>query len=231
MRYDVIILAVILGVFLFVMHMKARRNIRIKRRETFTNCLNLFSNVNIYQDDVNFPVLTANYKGLEVKLEPLVDHIAVRKIPSLWLLVTVKSPIPYSGTIDYLVRPQNTEFYSPSNNLDSALVIPQDWPQHATLRTNNPSDIPPLDITGRYVRRLFKDTKTKELLITPRGIRIVYQADQALRSNYMVLRQLVFENHYVDCQQLEKYLDNIVDLLNDLCSSHKNMVTANETTN
>jgi hypothetical protein len=35
---------------------------------------------------------------------------------------------------------------------------------------------------------IFADPKTKELLVTPRGVRIVYQASQGERAYYLVLR-------------------------------------------
>jgi hypothetical protein len=39
---------------------------------------------------------------------------------------------------------------------------------------------------------MFDDPKTKELVVSPRGVRIVYQASQGERAYYMVLRQPEF---------------------------------------
>ena len=70
-----------------------------------------------------------------MEVEPLVDHVAFRKIPSLWVLVTVFGEIPYGGVFDLLVRPQNVEFYSPSSTLGTIIPNPPGWPREATLRT------------------------------------------------------------------------------------------------
>ncbi len=224
MRIDAVILGATFVLILWGMNRRARRMIRSKRGAIFDDCLSLFSEVNVTQDEVNYPVLRARYKGMDVKIEALVDHLAVRKIPALWLLVSLKFPIPYSGTLDYLVRPQNTEFYSPSASLCNTLDIPHDWPQHATLRTNNFDDIPPLDVVGRFVRRMFKDPNCKEMLITPKGVRIVYLVDQALRSHYMVLRQLVFEHDRLDFKLVKQLIDALIRLIDDLSCKFSRVV-------
>lgn len=219
MRADAIILAIILCLFLWSMHRRARNTIRNKRRAMYDDCIPLFSDINVTQDDVNYPVLRAHYKGLDITIEPLVDNIAVRKIPVLWLIVSLKAPVPYTGILDYLVRPQNTEYYSPSANLLTRLDIPHDWPQHATLRTNNIDDIPPVEVVGRCISQVFEDPKHKELLITPKGLRIVYLLDEALRSHYMVLRQLIFENDRLDTHLVERLIETLIELHGDLSRS------------
>jgi len=218
-RIDAVIIAVILILLLWWMHQRTRNAIRKKRRAMYDDCLPLFTDIDITQDDVNYPVLRARYNSLEIVIEPLVDHIAVRKIPVLWLMVTLKSPVPYKSTLDYLVRPHNTEFYSPSTNLQHRLDVPQDWPQHATLRTNDVENTPPIDIVGCCVSRVFEDPKYKELLITPKGIRIVYLVDEALRSHYMVLRQLMFENDHLDNMLVKRLIDIFIQLHGDLSSN------------
>jgi hypothetical protein len=73
-----------------------------------------------------------------------------------------------------------------------ALPIPDGWPQHALLRTDISGGVLPLDALGAAMA-MFEDPRTKELLVTPRGVRIVHQAAQGERAHYMVLRQAVFD--------------------------------------
>ncbi len=216
MRIDVILLGAIFCLFLCIMYCRTRNITRNRRRAIYDDCLTLFSDVSVTQDDVNYPLMHARYNGIDIVIEPLVDHIAVRKIPVLWLIVSIKSPVPYTSTLDYLVRPQNTEFYSPSGNLHTSLDIPADWPQHAALRTDNIDDIPPVDVVGRCVSRVFEDPRHKELLITPKGLRIVYLADEAQRSHYMVLRQLVFDKDRLERLLVKRLIDTLIELLDDL---------------
>jgi hypothetical protein len=78
----------------------------------------------VEQNGIDFPLLEGIYEGHRVRLEPVIDHMAVRKLPSLWVKTTLFGELPIGGTIDFLVRPQNTEFYSPSDQLPLTLKIP-----------------------------------------------------------------------------------------------------------
>lgn len=222
MSYGVLLLAIVLGIFLWGMSRRAKKVIIESRKGIFDECIEIFSDATITQDSVNYPVLKAQHQGLNITIEPMIDHMAVRKIPALWLMVTIESPVKYSGVLDYLVRPHNHEFYSPSTHLDTRIDIPTNWPQHqALLKTDNINDIPPLDVIGRYVAREFNDTNSKELLITPKGVRIIYLLDQAARSHYMVLRQIVFENDRLEKELVEHLLSTLHELLNDLSNTHQ----------
>ena len=85
----------------------------------------------------DFPLLTGRYRAETFALEAFPDTLGYRKIPSLWMQVTVATKLPVSGTIDILARAQNIEFFSPSYELDVALPIPASWPQPMQFRANN----------------------------------------------------------------------------------------------
>jgi hypothetical protein len=136
-------------------------------------------------------VLTGRYRGHEVRLEPIVDHMTMRKLPSLWLQVSLIAPVPYQGIFDLLVRPRGTEFYSPSIDLTHELRLPPGWPVDAALRSDDPARMPPLAVMAQH-RYMFEDQRLKEMLVTPKGVRLVYQVQQAERAKYAVLRQIEF---------------------------------------
>jgi hypothetical protein len=137
-------------------------------------------------------VLTGRYRGLDIRLEPIVDHVAWRKIPSLWLKVSVLQQVQRPGVFDLLMRPQGVEFYSPSGSLDYRVPLPPDWPRDAVLYTDDAETPPPLQAISPHIH-LFADPRMKELVMTPAGTRLVFQVDQADRSHYTVLRQVKFE--------------------------------------
>src|SRR5262249_24264070 len=83
----------------------------------FWRCVDLFSSYRVTQEGAHSPQLKGQYKGIAVRLEAIVDDMAWRKIPSLWLKVTVLAPNPCAGALDFLVRPRGAEVYSPSNDL------------------------------------------------------------------------------------------------------------------
>lgn len=216
MNFTAIALATLLGLILWYMHRKHRCLIGVQRRAMFDDCLDLFESARITQDDVDFPVLVGRFKGHSIKLKPVPDYMVFRKIPSLWLLATVHSPIPYRAALDFLMRPQNVEFYSPSSTLTTQIFPnPPGWPREATLRTDDREHMPPIKRITPHMG-LFDDPKTKELLITPRGVRIVYQADQARRAHYMVLRQQIFDNIRVQPALIRKLLNRAVAICEDL---------------
>jgi hypothetical protein len=164
---------------------------RRQRAALFSQCLKLFQSYRVTQAGGDFPTLEGRYRGLPVRLEPVLDTVAWRKIPSLWLKVTVLAPNPGVGVLDFLVRPQGIEFFSPSAELAHQVRIPQGWPQHALLCTDDVARMPRLPLVDPHMA-LFEDPQMKELLITPRGTRLVRQLWQAQRSEYLVLRQVKF---------------------------------------
>jgi hypothetical protein len=155
--------------------------------------------------------MSAKYRGYAVRLEPLVDDIAWRKIPSLWLKVTVLTPNPCRGVFDFLVRPRGGDFYSPSDELPHTLRVPEDWPQDALLRTDDPEAMPAIADIAPHISH-FADPQMKELLITPRGTRLVRQIWQAERAHYLVLRQAKFAGRSVESSLLASLLDAAIEV-------------------
>lgn len=188
---------------------------RRRRREFFADCMALFGACRVTQTGLQFPVLEGKYKGLPIRLEPLVDDAGVRKVPSLWLKTTLLVPNPRRGVLDFLVRPQGCEFYSPSHDLPKRLPIPADWPQHAVLCTEREGIAPPLERFEPHIC-VFDDPRMKEMLITPRGVRLVYQAAQADRGEYLVLRQARFANMRLDPALVRRLLDRVISIASDL---------------
>jgi hypothetical protein len=166
-----------------------------------------------------FPEVRGRYQGRDVVLRATSDTLMMRKLPTLWLEVSVLEPLPYAATLSYLVRPCNTEFFSPSHRLPERLHLPDGWPQEpAMLRTDRPSAIPPLNVIGDHLR-LWNDRRVKELVISPRGVRIVILADEGDRSSYMLLRQAQFKNGPVPAAFVQRLLDAALLLAEDLKAS------------
>src|SRR3954471_20290433 len=78
---------------------------RRKRAQFFAGCLGLFQAYRVVQDDLAYPVLTGNYRGYDVRLEPIVDYMTWRKLPVLCLSLTLLRPSPDCGVVDFLMRP------------------------------------------------------------------------------------------------------------------------------
>jgi hypothetical protein len=194
MIYMVAILSGVCAVFvLWKVNRRELDRLHRERARMFDPCLSLFDPVRTVADGAGFPTLSGRYHGQDVKLRTIVDAVGFRKIPSLWLQVDLESPTGIDGVLDLLVRPQNIEFYSPSADLPETLPLPPAWPSFATLRANKPSLLPALEVLTPHVVSLFTHPQAKELLLTPRGVRILYQLTQGVPAHYLVFRAARFE--------------------------------------
>lgn len=116
-------------------------------------------------------------------------------------------PNPARGVFDFLMRPQGEEFYSPSGEMLHRLAIPQSWPQNAILCADH-DQVPPDSLASHMT--IFDDPRAKELVVSPRGVRLVYQAAQGDRAQYLVLRQAHFENNKADPMLVRSLLDRAI---------------------
>lgn len=179
---------------------------RRQRGALFADCLEIFQSFRVVQEGSAYPVLTGRYRGFEVRLEAVVDDIAVRKVPSLWLKTTLLAVNPVKGVFDLMMRPQGVEIYSPSGDLAYRLPVPEGWPAQGVICTDDPESLPDLDSLGPHVAA-FDEPQMKELLITPLGTRVVRQLRQADRARYGVLRQAEFGEVRLEAALARRLLD------------------------
>ena len=213
MRYDTLLLAALLGTMLAAMYLAQRRQLRTRRRACLDACVSSLDGPDIQQDGVNFPVLRGRYRGREVRIEPIVDDLSVRKLPQLWAIVTLRAALPCGATVDAIARPQNTEFYSFWSRLRHDVPQGSGWPADVAVRTDDPYALPPATVLDRLAR-VFDDVRTKELVISPRGVRLVYQLAQGDRGGYLALRQARFAHVRVD-GAIARHLLETVDAVCD----------------
>lgn len=214
------VVALLIGVLYWRTQRRHRRRVGDERRRLWDDCLSLLDGARVSQDEIDFPRLEGCYRGCRVTLEALADHVAFRKLPQLWLRATIRVDIPHRGALDLLVRPENVEFYSPIWSLPVTIDPPAGWPVHALVRTDSPGEMPPVSVVGRHLG-LFDDPRAKELLITPRGIRIVYQLAQAQRAQYAVFRSLKFELSRAQPHEVRGILDAALAISDDLGASRR----------
>ena len=103
-------LFVVACMVLCALYMRDSARERRLRGGWFADVLPLLNSYRVVQQGKGWPILTGRYKGAEVRLEPVLDDMAWRKLPSLWLKVTVLSPNPARGTLGLLARARGGEF-------------------------------------------------------------------------------------------------------------------------
>jgi hypothetical protein len=163
------------------------------------------------QGSVGYPQLVGRYRDLPVRLHPVIDTLAIRKLPSLWLLATIPEPLPLRATFDLMMRPAGPTTFSNFDHLPMTLDALPDLPPYAVVRTDDAQHVLPYHVVAPHLD-IFADPRVKELLITPKGLRVVWQAAEADRARYGILRQAEFGATELDPQRTCELLDRLIAL-------------------
>lgn len=136
-----------------------------------------------------FPRLTAHLGPDSFDLQAVPDSLTFRKLPALWVMVTLPAPMPVQATLDIMARPAGNEPFSHFARLPHSLPCPASLPEGTGIRSDNASAVPRLDRIAPQLG-IFADPRVKELVISPKGLRLVILADEAERGRYLIFRDL-----------------------------------------
>jgi hypothetical protein len=215
---SLLILAFLIAAALFVLvgyYRRDQQKRRASRGALFEPAYGLFQSYRVVQERADFPVLTGRYRDQDFQVDAIIDTLTFRKIPVLWLRVTLLRALPGVAATDILVRVQNNEFYSPANDLAFQLPVPGHWPPGAQAKTEDPDQAPPLDLLERHID-FFGTIEAKEMLVTAKGVRLVRMIDQGERAEYMVLRIADFRSVDLKADVLADMMDRCIALADDL---------------
>lgn len=160
--------------------------------------------------------LEGRYRGHAVSLRTVADTLALRKLPSLWLMVTLPRTQPFAGTFDLMLRPAGQTTFSHFDFLPQTVPLPPGYPEEAVLRSDNPATMLPVEAALPHLKRIFADRQMKELLVTPKGLRLVRQLAEGDRARYGVFRQAEFGGVEIDATLLRHMLDMLITLQEDI---------------
>lgn len=156
-----------------------------------------------------FPVLSACLgDGGRWKAEIIADSLVTRRLPQLWLRVTLyeaeERPRPHIGI---LARPTGSEFYSMVQDMPYRLDPP--FLPVAPLMMRG-RDVTPEEVTrlGAAFQALLSDPMLKEAAVTPRGVRIVCRLSEGGHGAHMLFRQMRFPLRAVPREALARALDD-----------------------
>lgn len=138
-----------------------------------------------------FPVIAVSRPdGAELVLGLLVDTLVTRRLPQLWLKLTLREAAPVRDfSLGALARPAGSEFYAMTHDLPDWIAPPTSGDVALLLRGKN---VPAPSQLGADLATLFADAKLKEAVVTPLGVRIIHQACQGDRGSHLLLRQARF---------------------------------------
>lgn len=164
--------------------------------------------------------LSGSWQGLPVQVQTVTDTLAVRKLPSLWLMVTIPDPLPLRATFDLMLRPAGATTFSNFDLLPHGVTLPHGFPEQAVLRTDDPRGLLDPRLVLPHVG-LIERPRAKELLISPRGLRLVTQLAEADRARYGVFRQADFGDVRLAPEALEDMLAGLAALRQAIIAEHE----------
>ncbi|NLU72638.1 hypothetical protein HCC61_08125 [Streptomyces sp. HNM0575] len=169
------------------LHLRKRARVRGARGELFRDVAPLFTDAEVTQDDVGFPVLTGRRDAHRWRLEPLVDSLTFRKLPVLWLCVTCYADLDVPEPVSVLLRPVGNEFFSRNREYPHQLPLPAGCPEHARAASTS-QDADAGHVLGPLTA-LLEEESTKEVTVSSRGARVVYRLGEADPGPYRVGRR------------------------------------------
>lgn len=164
--------------------------------------------------------LVGRYRDLPTQVQTVVDTLAVRKLPSLWLMVTIPEPLPLTATFDLMMRPSGPTSFSNFDHLPDIMERPADFPEQAVLRTDDARHVLPTHVLAPHLEPFF-NPRAKELLVTPKGIRMVIQLAEADRARYGVFRQAEFGEVSLAPALLQDVLDRLIAMRQSILDWHE----------
>lgn len=210
----------LLGLWLALQLVQASRTRSTARAAYFDAVKPLFSSFEARIEPTGFPRLTGRHFGHAFDLQAIPDTLTFRKLPALWVMVTLPEPLPVAATLDLLARPSGNEPFTRFTTLAQSLPTPPGLAKEVAIRSDDAARIPPESLILRHAD-LFDDPQIKELVISPKGLRIVILAEEADRGRYLIFREAEMGRAPLAATRLEPLLDRLATLREDVLALTK----------
>jgi hypothetical protein len=204
-----------LGLWLTLRLIRETRTRAQARASYFDAVKPLFHSGETRVQPTGFPRMTGRRDGLTFDLQAVPDTLTFRKLPALWVLITLPEPLPIDATLDLMARPSGNEPFTKFATLPQSLPTPPDLPRDIAIRTDDAHRIPPPDLIAQHAD-LFQDPRVKELVLSPKGLRIVILAEEADRGRYLIFREAEMGRTPLPPARLEPLLDRLAALRKDV---------------
>lgn len=164
-----------------------------ERKGLLDDAARLFASSRISFGPDHFPVVVGRLEdGRQAKIELIADTMVTRRLPQLWLRVTLSEQRNCSRpTIGALARPTGAEYYSLVHDMPDWMAPPE-TEASLLMRGDGRATAWQAERVSALFRNLFADPTVKEAVITPGGTRIIRQAAQGEPGAHKVLRQARF---------------------------------------
>jgi hypothetical protein len=183
------------------------------RRALLDDCRGVLDAEQWTAGDDGFPALRGRADGRPVEVALIPDTMVMRRLPQLWLSVTVKGAAPGTPALSLLARHTGNEYYAMTPELPLRLEPPAGLPTDILVRGDRLEAQHLCDRLAPELAALFADPKLKEVTLTANGVRTIRQIAEGQRGEHLLLRQAVFGEARVEQTDLRKALADIAALL------------------
>lgn len=207
--------AAALAVWLAFRLVRAARDRKLARAGNFEALKPLFEGGETRLQPTGFPRMTGRRGGLSFDLQAVPDSLTFRKLPALWVMVSLPAPMPVAATLDILSRPSGQEPFTHFATLPQMLPTPVFLPASLAVRSDDSGGVPSQALLAAHAG-LFADPNVKELLISPKGLRIVILAEEADRGRFLIFRDAEMGMSPLSPARVAPLLDRLAALRADL---------------
>lgn len=194
---------------LLVMHQRERAMQNRLRLRFFSDCKHLFDDVIETVAEDGYPRLEGRMAGRRVQLGFIPDNMTIRRLPQLWLSVTLLTPMPIQGALGIQARANDNDFFALTPELPQRLDRPALLPPATQVRTTGTGGQAVLDKAATAIANMFLDPRVKEVVVTGKGLRVVWQASEGRRGEHLILRQCSFPLQTIDPSALVQLFDGL----------------------
>lgn len=191
----------------YVLSKRRRDAVMARRGGLLDRCLPLFSDRLVKLSPLGYPRMAGTAGGLRFDVQLVPDALGVRKLPALWLMVSLPEPMPLAATLHLMLRPTGGEGFSRFRDLSDQVALPAGFPQDAALRTDDAGLMPDpallVPALGLGLNRL------KEVIVSPKGLRVTLLLEEADRKNYLILRQTDLGQRPVDAAMMRDAIETV----------------------
>jgi hypothetical protein len=202
------------------------KNLRDARRRLLDGCSSILADSNLTFGGDGFPRLRGRVGSRAVQVDLIPDTMTIRRLPQLWLSVTLLDRLPIEADVAVLVRPSGCDFYSLTENLPHWIAPPAGFPWEVLIRGSGPRCEALVERLAEPVVALLADLRVKEVGVTAKGLRIVRQAGEGRRGEHLLLRQAVFDDAEILATDLETILDKLESLRDKVVETRGELVAA-----
>lgn len=189
-------------------------------------CNSVLDDFNLTVGGDGFPRLRGRRGARAVQVDLIPDTMTIRRLPQLWLSVTLLDRLPVDGDFAVLVRPSGCDFYSLTENLPHRVAPPAEFPWEVLIRASGARAEALVERLAKPVAALLADPHVKEVGVTAKGLRIVRQAGEGRRGEHLLLRQAVFDDAEILVTDLETILGKLESLRDKVVENNSELVAA-----